>query len=107
MPKVNHYVTRDGRDPFQEWLDKLTDSKARIAITRRLDRVAAGNIGDVKYLSEGVSELRIDLGPGYRIYLERQGHTVVLLLGGGDKATQQQDIAMAIQRLKDYKARTK
>jgi putative addiction module killer protein len=80
---------------FATWIDGLTDRTARIRILTRLDRVAAGNLGDVKPVDAGVSELRITYGPGYRIYLLVQGADVVVLLCGGDKSSQPADIARA------------
>ena len=82
---------------FSTWLDALTDAKARAAILTRLGRLALGNPGDVQPVGAGVSELRIDIGPGYRAYYMRAGQQVVLMLGGGDKATQAKDIARAIK----------
>lgn len=85
-------------DVFARWLDELRDIKARARILVRLDRLAEGNPGDVKPVGEGVSELRIDYGPGYRVYYKKQGRTIVILLSGGDKRTQKRDITRA-QRL--------
>ncbi len=70
MIEIVHYLTPTGEDPFQSWLDELADFKARVAVLRRVDRVAAGNFGDHKFLRDGVSELRLDVGPGYRVYFE-------------------------------------
>jgi putative addiction module killer protein len=81
------YVTQDGREPFSEWLVSLKDAKARAKIRVRLDRVSLGNPGDCHGVGEGVQELRIDYGPGYRVYFGQEGHAVVLLLCGGDKRT--------------------
>ncbi len=80
---------------FERWLGRLRDNKARAVIARRIDRVAEGNLGDVRPLGEGVSELRIDFGPGYRIYFTRRGETLVVLLCGGDKDSQDRDILQA------------
>jgi putative addiction module killer protein len=80
---------------FQAWRLSLRDLRVRAAIARRILRVEAGNFGDVKYLGEGVSELRIDHGPGYRVYLHRRGSVVVILLCGGDKGSQEADIKRA------------
>ncbi|MBX5462030.1 MAG: type II toxin-antitoxin system RelE/ParE family toxin [Steroidobacteraceae bacterium] len=82
---------------FAAWLDGLTDLKARARIQLRLDRLALGNAGDVKRLTKAVSELRIDYGPGYRVYFTRKGPLVVILLCGGDKRTQDADIKEAIR----------
>jgi putative addiction module killer protein len=80
---------------FQAWRMRLRDGKGRAAIARRILRVQAGNFGDMKYLGDGVSELRIDVGPGYRVYLHRKGEIVVILLCGGDKGSQGADIRRA------------
>ena len=82
---------------FSEWLDALTDSKARAAVITRLGRLALGNVGDVKPVGSGVSEMRIDIGPGYRAYYMRVDRQVLLMLGGGDKASQAQDISRALK----------
>lgn len=80
---------------FTRWLAALKDQRARLQIVRRISRVAAGNFGDAKAVGGGVSELRIDHGPGYRVYHTRRGNTVVILLCGGDKRTQREDIRKA------------
>lgn len=80
---------------FDRWLSRLRDERAKARIVERLRRVAQGNLGDVKPVGGGVSEMRIDYGPGYRIYFTRRGAFVVLLLIGGDKGSQQRDIATA------------
>ena len=81
---------------FAKWLDNLNDIRARARIQARIERLAAGNPGDVKAVGEGVSELRIDYGPGYRVYYKKQGQKVVILLAGGDKSTQVKDIKTAL-----------
>ncbi len=80
---------------FAEWLDALKDAKAAYAITKRIARMQSGLMGDVKPVGEGVSEARIDVGPGYRLYFVRRGKAIVLLLTGGDKGTQARDIKKA------------
>lgn len=82
---------------FAKWLDGLHDIRARARILVRIERLAAGNPGDVKPVGEGVSELRIDYGPGYRVYYKRQGQKVVILLAGGDKSAQTKDIRTALR----------
>ena len=82
---------------FARWIDGLRDLRARARIQARLDRLAEGNPGDVKPVGEGVSELRIDYGPGYRVYFKARGRTVVILLAGGDKRTQSQDVKIALR----------
>lgn len=99
------YEIEDGRCPFVSWLDGLRDIRARARIKQRLDRVELGNLGDVRSVGEGVSELKIDYGPGYRVYFAEIGSTVVLLLCGGDKSTQRQDILKAKQYWTDFQQR--
>ncbi len=84
-------------ETFSKWLDGLDDIRARARILVRIERLAAGNPGDVKPVGEGVSELRIDYGPGYRVYYKRQGRSVVILLAGGDKRTQSRNIKTALR----------
>ena len=90
-----------------DWLASLEDLKARARIAALLDRLSLGNFGDSKALREGVSELRIDWGPGYRVYYAMLGRTCVLLLCGGDKRRQASDIKRAIEYLEDFKERTR
>lgn len=80
---------------FNDWLHALRDQQARVRIVRRIDRLRFGNFGDAKSVGEGVSELRVDHGPGYRLYFTQFGPTLVLLLCGGDKSSQSRDIARA------------
>ncbi|GAB1387636.1 type II toxin-antitoxin system RelE/ParE family toxin [Melaminivora sp.] len=103
--ELRTYATSDGREPFTEWLHALADMRARARIRARLARIEAGNMGDCKPLRDGVQELRIDYGPGYRVYLSRQGPVLVLLLCGSDKGEQRREIANAIAYLNDWKAR--
>lgn len=84
-------------DVFAQWLDGLHDIRARARVLVRIERLAAGNAGDVKPVGEGVSELRIDYGPGYRVYFTKRGREVVILLAGGDKNTQARDIKAALR----------
>jgi putative addiction module killer protein len=89
---------------FSRWLAALKDRRAVLHIVRRISRVAAGNTGDAKSVGGTVSELRIDHGPGYRVYFTRRGHALVILLCGGDKRTQSRDIRKAVEiaeRLED------
>ena len=93
-------------ETFSDWLSGLRDANARSRVQLRLDRLRFGNPGDVKPVGEGVSEMRIDYGPGYRVYYIRRGQTVIVLLAGGDKRSQSRDIAMALdlaRSLKDEK----
>jgi len=87
---------------FDRWLTGLKDSRARARIATRLDRLALGNPGDVKAVGSGVSELRIDYGPGYRVYFMQRGPVVIVLLCGGDKRTQSTDIKRAIAIAEDW-----
>ena len=103
--EVVRYVTALNKEIIGEWLKDLHDPRAVTKIVMRLDRLADGNFGDCKPLREGVWELRIDWGPGYRIYYSMVGRTCVLLLCGGDKRKQSADISRAIEYLKDYKQR--
>lgn len=105
MFEVRRYMTPNGVDVFGTWLLSLRDEKAKARIRARITRLSLGNFGDCKALREGVSELRIDHGPGYRVYFARVGEMIVLLLAGGDKATQRADIAHAVQNLHDFKRR--
>ncbi len=82
---------------YARWLDGLRDVRARARVLVRVERLAAGNPGDMRPVGEGVSELRIDYGPGYRVYFKRQGGTIVVLLAGGDKRTQGRDIETALR----------
>ena len=103
---IHYYQTSAGEKPFIAWLEGLRDRQARTRIEARLARVAVGNFGDVEPAGQGVMELRIDWGPGYRVYFARIGQVIVLLLCGGDKRTQQRDIDRAKGYFEDYKART-
>ena len=82
---------------YLQWLDGLRDVRARARILVRVERLASGNPGDAKPVGKGVSELRINYGPGYRVYYKKQADTVIILLAGGDKSTQAKDIKAAIQ----------
>jgi putative addiction module killer protein len=102
--EVVAFRARDGRVPFEEWLDDLKDKRAVARVLARLARVRLGNLGDCKPVGEGVSELRVDCGPGYRVYFGQKGRTLVVLLCGGDKRTQDQDIRLARQFWQEFKA---
>ena len=82
---------------YAKWLDSLRDARARARVLVRIERLAAGNPGDVRPVGEGVSELRIDYGPGYRVYYKKQGLRIVVLLAGGDKRTQSDDVKTALR----------
>jgi len=84
-------------DTYAQWIDNLGDLQARAPVQVRIERLAAGNPGDARAVGEGVSELRIDYGPGYRVYFTKRGREVVILLAGGDKTTQSADIKVALR----------
>lgn len=107
MIEVIAYQDRNGNKPYADWLSALNDNKAKARIVVRINRMAAGNFGDCKPLRDGVQELRIDVGPGYRVYISKQGAAMVLLLAGGDKGNQDRDIERAIAYLNDWKQRGK
>ncbi|WLS79500.1 type II toxin-antitoxin system RelE/ParE family toxin [Erwinia pyri] len=110
MAKVKHYKTTDGRDPFDEFLRNVKDPIAKAKIATRIARMATGNYGDCRPCRESVSELRIDQGPGYRVYFsdltDPTDGAVSLVLLGGNKKKQDEDIDQAVEYLKDYKSRT-
>jgi putative addiction module killer protein len=106
MVEVRRYVNAAGKDVVGEWLGGLADARTRAKIAARIARLAAGNFGDCKPLGAGVSELRIDWGPGYRVYYAMAGRTCVLLLCGGDKRRQSADIRRASAYWQDYQERT-
>lgn len=89
-------------ETFRKWWTRLKDERARGVIFARLDRLAYGHPGDVQPVGEGISELRIHHGPGYRVYFQRKGHTVIILLCGGDKSTQAKDIKAAKRLAKEW-----
>ena len=90
-------------ETFRRWLTSLKDRRAAARIHARLERVGGGNLGDVELLRDGVSEIRIDYGPGYRLYFIRRGTRVIVLLAGGDKHTQEADIDRALAIAKDWR----
>jgi putative addiction module killer protein len=92
---------RGGSCPFSEWISSL-EARARGIVRARLNRIRLGNFGDCKTIGEGVEELRIDFGPGYRVYFGRQGPSIIMLLCGGSKRTQARDISNAKKYWKEY-----
>jgi len=88
---------------FEKWFNGLRDRQAQARVTARISRLALGNAGDVKPVGSGVSEMRIDYGPGYRVYFQQRGPVIALLLCAGDKSTQDADIRRAIQIANDWK----
>ncbi len=97
------YRLPEGRIPYLEWLRKLKDERARQKIQVRINRVRLGNFGYSESVGEGVQELKIDYGPGYRVYYGREGQELVILLCGGDKDSQSEDIQKAKQYWANYK----
>jgi len=107
MWEQSAYQDEQGRVPFKQWRQGLTDKEAKARIDMRLLRLRGGNFGDCKLLEKGVWELRIDHGAGYRVYYARAGQRLILLLIGGDKRTQQADIQTAVRYWQDWQARNK
>ena len=105
MYQIIHYLDESGADVYQAWLDSLRDRVAKVAIIRRVARLELGLFGDCKPLREGISELRIDVGTGYRVYYAQVGKMLILLTSGGDKKSQRGDIESAIRLLKDWEKR--
>lgn len=104
--EIRQYVDRSGKDDFDNWMTRLRDARAQAKIAARINRLAVGNFGDCKPVGQGLYELRIDWGPGYRVYYAMIGKTIVLLLCGGDKRKQSADIERAAAYLKDYRERS-
>ena len=101
MLRVVQYVTHGGQNPFDRWF-RRQNVQVRARIQARIDRIEFGNFGDHRGVGEGVSELRLDFGPGYRVYYGRDGDVLVILLGGGTKARQSTDIRSAQSLWKQY-----
>lgn len=106
MYEIRHYLTRSEKDVFMEWRRRLRDTQAKIAVDRRINRMEFGNFGDHKFCRDGVWELRIDVGPGYRVYYAVAGAQVVLLLTGGGKRSQDADIDRACGYWMDWQRRS-
>ena len=104
---IRRYRTATGDEPFTRWLVDLADRQAKARILVRLERLEVGNFGDSRFLRDGVNELRIDSGPGYRVYFGRDGNTVIVLLCGGDKRKQDTDIEKAVALWQEYGNRRK
>lgn len=105
--QIEVYKKASGVIPFDRWFEGLRDTKTKSVVLSRLDRVSLGNFGDSKYVDEGICELRINYGPGYRIYFAKSGTSIVLFLCAGNKSSQQKDIALAKKYLLDYHLRGK
>ncbi len=102
---IVEYLDGEGRSPFRAWLRELRDGKGRGIIRNRINRLMDGNFGDCGSVGDGVHELVVDFGPGYRVYFGEDGSRIVLL-GGGDKSTQPADIARTRRRWSEYNAQT-
>lgn len=105
MLEIRHYLTADGKDAFLDWLRRVRDPIAKMQIVKRVNRVEQGNFGDHRFCRDGVWELRIDVGAGYRVYYVPAGSQIVLLLAGGDKRTQDTDIERAVRHWQDWQRR--
>ena len=105
MIEIVNFKDASGRSPIEEWLSSLRDKITKARITSRLRQLEFGNMGDAKAVGEGVIELRIHAGPGYRIYLGRYGENWIILLCGGDKSSQEKDIARAKAYWAEWKQR--
>ncbi len=105
MYAIRHYLTSEEKDLFSDWLRQQKDTTAKVAINRRINRAEQGNFGDHSFCRDGVWELRIDVGAGYRVYYAVAGKKIVLLLCGGDKRTQKSDIGRACDYWLDWQRR--
>ncbi len=104
---VKEYITKDGKSPYADWLNGLKDNRTQAKIIMQVDKMEIGLFGDVKPVGDGLSELRIHYGPGYRIYFGKESRQIYLLLCGGDKSTQSKDIKKAKEYWNDHKQRSK
>ncbi len=105
MHEILHYLDENGNDLYQDWLIGIRDRSAKVAVIKRIARIEVGLFGDHVYLRDGISELMIDVGAGYRVYYALMGNAIVLLTCGGDKKSQGRDIERAIRLLKDSEKR--
>jgi putative addiction module killer protein len=103
--EIRHYLAPNGKDVFSEWRRSIRDGQAKIAIDRRINRMELENFGDHRFCRDGVWELRIDIGPGYRVYYAIAGTRILLLLLGGDKRRQDADIDRACAYWQDWQRR--
>jgi putative addiction module killer protein len=106
MYEIRHYLTKNDKDVYMEWRRQLRDTHAKIAVDRRINRIELGNFGDHRFCRDGVWELCIDVGQGYRVYYAVAAAEVVLLLCGGDKRTQDADIDRACEYWADWQRRS-
>jgi putative addiction module killer protein len=100
--KIKTFVRANGKSPFEAWISGLQDRSAKAKVFTRIDRMKFGNFGDCKSVGNGVFELRVHFGPGYRVYFGLVGSDIVLLLVGGDKRTQSKDISLAQRYWKEF-----
>ena len=100
---VRYYLTKTGKCPFEKWLEDLKDVQARAIIRIRIRRCELGNFGQCRWVGDGVHELKINFGPGYRVYFGKEGSSLVILLCGGNKSTQDKDIKIAHAYWADYR----
>jgi len=105
IKEIRTYRTKTGKDPFTNWISNLKDIIGRAQITNRINRAARGNYGDCEPVGDGIFELRIHYGPGYRIYFTEQAGTILLLILGGSKRTQKQDIKKAKEFWNEFRER--
>ena len=105
LRRIEQYQTSAGRAPYRDWINRLKDQGVKARIFTRLDRLSLGNFGKCKALGPGISELKINYGPGYRIYFAEEGAITIILLCGGDKGAQKKDIEKARCFLADYRSR--
>ncbi|MBI3795266.1 MAG: type II toxin-antitoxin system RelE/ParE family toxin [Nitrospinae bacterium] len=103
--EIIEYVDDQGKKPFSDWLARLRDIRGVAVIDARLKRIVLGNFGDCKRMTPALWELRVDFGPGYRVYFAKDGARIVLLLCGGNKATQQRDVEKASHLWNNYRRR--
>ena len=104
--KVLHYQSETGKIPYREWINALKDKLGKAHILERIDRAEEGNLGKHRSVGGGVVELKIDFGPGYRVYLGQVGEELIILLCGGDKSNQDKEIRLAQKYWEDYRRRT-
>lgn len=105
--ELKEYIDENGRSPFREWILSLKDIHLRTRVRIRVNRLRLGNFGDCRFLGNGVYELKMDVGPGYRLYFGQERGVVIILLCGGDKKSQQKDIEKAKRLWQDYDRRRK
>lgn len=104
---IELYETAHGTCPYEDWFESLREERTQVKIATRLDRFKMGNFGNCKPLGDGVAELRIDYGPGFRVYYSKGRNSIILLLCGGDKGSQDKDIEKAKEYLREYRSRGK